>query len=139
MDQEALARKLVALESRLQEQLTAAWKQSGRAQKQVLADAGITRGAFNNWINNRRKPSLETLLQFVEAADAELVIDVVPKGQTSTEDTLRSMGEPQEALARRMLAVFEHLFARDADLLVALVQGAEARLGLRQAPKEERG
>lgn len=66
---------------KLKAQLDEAWRASGRGQKAVLADAGLTRSSLSNWVNGNRVPSLDALQRYAEAAEAELVIEVIPKGK----------------------------------------------------------
>lgn len=127
--------------SRLRKQIDDAWQASGRSQKEVLARASIkARQSINHWVGGRNLPELENLAAYAEASEAQLIIELVPKGN---ERRLMPVSDPMGEAARvveglddiqrahvmRFLRDAPHFTAGDWRGLQLLLNGLEEDLG----------
>ena len=92
--------------SRLRKQIDDAWRAFG-SQTAVLERSGISRSALDNWKNierGRNLPELENLAKYAEACEAQLIIELVPKGR---EKRLLPVDDTMEEAARLIEEISE--------------------------------
>lgn len=116
----------------LPERIKEVWKVSGRRQKEILAETGLSRSGVSAWMTGDRTPTLERLNKFADATGATVIIDLdhpnsprrhlTATAQVATlAPSLEALDDDHMALVTEVVRMLPELDARDLKILRGLL------------------